>query len=50
MGKKGVEDMINEIEVFLEQCNYQTFSQTKIVVPKEELNRMLNELKLKLRT
>lgn len=48
MGKKGVEDMINEIEVFLEQCNYQTFSQTKIVVPKEELNRMLNELKLKL--
>lgn len=48
MGKKGVEEMIEEIEVFVQNCKYQPLSSNKIIVPKDELDRMLNELKLKL--
>ena len=48
MGKKGVEEMIDEIEAFIDGCKYQPLSSNKIVVPKDELERMLNELKLKL--
>ena len=48
MGKKGVEDMIDEIEVFIGNCKYQPLSSNKIIVPKDELERMLSELKLKL--
>jgi len=48
MGKKGVEEMIDEIEAFIQGCKYQPLSSNKIVVPKDELERMLNELKLKL--
>ncbi len=48
MGKKGVEDLIQEIEVFIGQCKYQPLSSNKIVVPKDEIERLLNELKMKL--
>lgn len=48
MGKKGVEEMIDQIEIFIDNCKYQALSQNKIVVPKEELESMINELKLKL--
>ncbi len=48
MGKKGVEEMIEEIEVFIDGCKYQPLSNNKIVVPKDELDRMISELKLKL--
>ena len=48
MGKKGVEEMIEEIEAFVEGCKFQPLSSNKIVVPKDELERMLSELKLKL--
>ena len=48
MGKKGVEDMIDEIEDFIGNCKYQPLSSNKIIVPKDELERMLSELKLKL--
>ena len=48
MGKKGVEEMIDEIEAFVEGCKFQPLSSNKIVVPKDELERMLSELKLKL--
>ena len=40
--------MIEEIEVFIDGCKYQPLSNNKIVVPKDELDRMLSELKLKL--
>ena len=50
MGKKGIEDMIDEIEIFVENCKYQPLSQSKIVVVKDELLNMLNELKLRLPT
>jgi hypothetical protein len=48
MGKKGVEEMIDEIEIFINSCKYQPLSQSKIIVHKEELEQMINELKLKL--
>ncbi len=48
MGKKGVEEMIDQIEIFLENCKYQPLSQNKIIVQKQELESMINELKLKL--
>ncbi len=50
MGKKGIEDMIDEIEIFVENSKYATLSQTKVVVVKDELLNMLNELKLRLPT
>ncbi len=48
MGKKGVEEMIDQIEIFIDNCKYQPLSQNKIIVHKEELESMINELKLKL--
>lgn len=48
MGKKGVEDMINEIEMFIDSCKFQAFSSDRIIVPKGDLEAMLNELRLKL--
>lgn len=48
MEKKGVEEMINEISIFIDNCKYQPLSSNKIVVPKDEIDKMLGELKLKL--
>lgn len=48
MAKKGIEEMISEIEIFLDNCKYQPLSSSKIIVPKEDLNQMLDELKMKL--
>lgn len=48
MGKKGVEEMIDQIEIFIDNCKYQPLSQNKIIVHKDELESMIQELKLKL--
>ncbi len=48
MAKKGIEEMISEIEIFVDNCKYQPLSSSKIIVPKDDLDQMLNELKLKL--
>ena len=48
MGKKGVEEMIDQIEIFIDNCKYQPLSQNKIIVHKDELESMIHELKLKL--
>ncbi len=48
MGKKGVEEMIEQIEIFIDNCKYQPLSQNKIVVHKDELESMIHELRLKL--
>lgn len=48
MSKKGIEDLINEIEIFVDSCKFQPLSSTKIVVPKEELMSMLKELRMKM--
>lgn len=50
MGKKDIVEMIDQIEIFIENCKYQPLSQTKIVVQKDELLSMIDELKLKLPT
>lgn len=48
MGKKGVEDMISELEIFIDNCKFSPLSSNKILVPKDEIGSMLNELRLKL--
>lgn len=48
MGKKGVEEMIDQIEIFIDNCKFQPLSQNKIIVHKDELDSMIHELKLKL--
>lgn len=42
-----IEQIIEEIEEFIEGCKYQPLSTTKIVVNKEELEELLRELRLK---
>lgn len=48
MSKKGIEEMIGDIEDFIDSCKFQTLSTTKIVVQKEELLNMLKELRMKM--
>lgn len=48
MAKLGIEDLITEIEIFVDSCKYQPLSSTKVIVPKEELLSMLDELRLKM--
>lgn len=48
MAKKGIEEMISEIEIFIDNCKYKPLSSSMIIVPKDDLEQMLNELKLKL--
>ena len=42
-----IEQLIDEIEEFVESCKTQPFSQSKIIVPKDELLELLTELRLK---
>ena len=42
-----IEQIIEEIEEYIEGCKYQPLSNTKIVVNKEELEELLTELRLK---
>ena len=43
-----IEQIIDEIEAYIEDCKPSAFSQTKVVVNKEELVEMLNELRLQI--
>ena len=42
-----IEQLINEIEEFIDSCKYQPLSNTKILVNKEELEELLVELRLR---
>lgn len=42
-----IEQLIDEIEEYIEHCKYQTLSNTKIIVNKEEIGELLRELKMK---
>ena len=42
-----IEQIIEEIEEYVESCKYQPLSTTKIVVNKEELEELLRELRIK---
>ena len=40
-----IEQMIDPIEDFIDSCRYQTFSKTNIIVDKDELDALLEELR-----
>ena len=42
-----IEQIIEEIEEYVDNCKFQPLSTTKIVVNKEELEELLRELRLK---
>jgi cell division septum initiation protein DivIVA len=42
-----IEQIIEEIEEYINSCKYQALSNTKIVVNKEEIDELLTELRLK---
>ena len=42
-----IEQIIEEIEEFVDSCKFQPLSSTKIVVNKEELEELLRELRMK---
>ena len=47
MGVSRIEQIIDEIYDFVESCKPQAFSPSKVVVPKDELYDLLDELKLR---
>ncbi len=42
-----IEQMISDIESYIDNCKFQPLSNTKIIVNKEQLEDMLTELRLK---
>ncbi len=42
-----IEQLIDEIEEFIDSCKYQPLSNTKIIVNKEEIDELLRELRMK---
>lgn len=42
-----IEQIIDEIESFIEKCKYQPLSNTKIIVNKEEIDELIRELRMK---
>ena len=46
MSSSRIEQIIEEIEEYVENCRYQPLSTTKIIVNKEELEELLRELRL----
>lgn len=44
-----IEQIIGEIEEYVDSCKFQPLSTTKIVVNKEEIEELLRELRLKTR-
>lgn len=42
-----IEQLIDEIEAYIDNCKYQPLSNTKIIVNKEEIDSLLRELRMK---
>ena len=42
-----IEQLIDEIEEYIDSCKYQALSNTKIIVNKEEIDKLLRELRMK---
>ena len=42
-----IEQIIEEIEEYIDGCKYQALSSSKIIVNKDELEELLNELRSK---
>lgn len=47
MGMSRIEQLIEDIYEFVESCKMQPLSQTRVIVPKDELYDLLDELKLR---
>lgn len=47
MSNSRIEELIDEIESFIDNCKYQPLSNTKIIVNKEEIDELLRELRNK---
>lgn len=47
MGMSRIEQLIEDIYEFVESCKMQPLSQTKVVVPKDQLYDLLDELRLR---
>ena len=47
MGASKIEQLIDDIYEFIESCRMQPLSSTKVIVPKDELYYLLDELRLK---
>ncbi len=41
-----IEQVIDDIEVYIDSCKYQPFSNSKIIVNKEEIDELLHDLRL----
>lgn len=48
MSKKSIEDVMNEIEDFLNSCKTSALSSNKIVVPRDEFDELFGDLKVKI--
>lgn len=48
MAKKSIEDVMNEIEDFLNSCKTSALSSNKIVVPRDEFDELFGDLKIKI--
>ena len=42
-----IEQLIDEIEAFIDDCKFQPLSSTKIIVNKEEMDELLRELRMR---
>ncbi|NLJ89896.1 MAG: ATPase, partial [Clostridiales bacterium] len=47
MAISRIEQLIEDIYEFVESCKMQAFSSTKVIVPKDELYDLLDELRLR---
>ncbi len=48
MSKKSIEDVMNEIEDFLNSCKTSALSSNKVVVPRDEFDELFGDLKVKI--
>ena len=42
-----IEQIIDDIEEFIDSCKYQPLSNTKIIVNRDEIDELIKELRLK---
>ena len=45
-----IEQIIEEIEEYIDSCKFQPLSTTKIIVNKDQMDELLRELRMKTRT
>lgn len=48
MARKSIEDVMNEIEDFLNSCSTKALSSNKVIVPRDEFDELFGDLKVKI--